>query len=110
MRWLADFILPKRLHRFGYIWRILATNLGVGMIIASSSSTEHPVAALLLLALFVYQLLFVLLPRARDTGMSGWWVLLSLVPIVYIFLAIILVFRAPEYHLDRASFEGTAKT
>jgi uncharacterized membrane protein YhaH (DUF805 family) len=110
MRWLIEFLFPKRLHRFGYIWRILATNLGVAIIIASGSPMEQPVPALLLLALFVYQLLFVLLPRARDTGMSGWWVLLSLVPIVYVFLTIILVFRAPEYHFSHAAYESTAKT
>jgi uncharacterized membrane protein YhaH (DUF805 family) len=110
MRWLIEFIFPKRLHRFGYIWRILVTNLGVAMIVVSSIPTERPLPALFLLTLFVYQLLFVLLPRARDTGMSGWWVLLSLVPIVYVFLTIILVFRASEYHFDHTSFESTAKT
>jgi uncharacterized membrane protein YhaH (DUF805 family) len=110
MRWLTDFLFPKRLHRFGYIWRILATNLGVAMIVASGSPIEQPVPALLLLTIFIYQLLFILRPRVRDTGMSGWWILLSLVPIVYIFLTIILVFRAPEYHFDDASSEGTAKT
>jgi uncharacterized membrane protein YhaH (DUF805 family) len=109
MRWLVDLIFPKRLHRLGYIWRILATNLGVGMIVASASSIEHPVPAFLLLILFVYQLLFVLLPRVRDTGISGWWVLLSLVPVVYVFLAIILVFRAPEYSFGHASDESSAK-
>jgi uncharacterized membrane protein YhaH (DUF805 family) len=63
-----------------------------------------------LIALCVYQLLFILLPRVRDTGMSRSWVLLSIVPIVYIFLTIILVFRAPEYHFGHASDESTAKT
>jgi uncharacterized membrane protein YhaH (DUF805 family) len=42
--------------------------------------------------------------------MSGWWVLLSLVPIIYIFLAIILLFRAPEYHFGDASYASTTKT
>jgi|SRR6185503_16236332 len=110
MRSLIAFVFPRRLHRFGYIWRILVTNLCLAMIVVSSSPTEQPVPALFLLALSVYQLVFVLLPRARDTGMSGWWVLLCLVPIVYVFLTIILVFRAPEYHFDHASFENTAKT
>ena len=41
--------------------------------------------------------------------MSGWWVLLSLVPIVYVFFTIILVFRAPEYHFGHAPAEGAAK-
>jgi uncharacterized membrane protein YhaH (DUF805 family) len=61
-------------------------------------------------ALCVYQFFLILLPRVRDTGMSGWWVLLSLVPIIYIFLTIILLFRAPEYHFADASYASTTKT
>ena len=110
MRWLFGFLFPERLHRLGYLWRILATNLAAGMIVASTSPTEKILPMLVLIAIFIYQFLFILLPRARDTGMSGWWVLLSLVPIVYVFFAIILVFRAPEYHFGRASAERTAKT
>ena len=110
MRWLIEFIFPKRLHRLGYLWRILTTNIAAAMIVASSSSIEQLYPALGLLAICVYQLFFILLPRVRDTGMSGWWVLLSVVPIVYIFLTIILVFRAPEYHFGHASDESTVKT
>ena len=110
MRWLIEFSFPKRLHRLGYLWRILTTNIAAGMIVVSSSPTEQPYPALGLLALCVYQLLFILLPRVRDTGMSGWWVLLSVVPFVYIFLTIILLFRAPEYHYGHTSHENTAET
>jgi uncharacterized membrane protein YhaH (DUF805 family) len=110
MRWLIGFLFPKRLHRLAYVWRILVTNLAAGVIVASTSPTDHLVPMLGLVAIFVYQFLFILLPRARDTGMSGWWVLLSLVPIVYIFFTIILVFRAPEYHFGHASTESTTKT
>ena len=110
MRWLIDFLFPKRLHRLGYLWRILATNLAAGIIVASSSPAEQLFPMLGLIALCMYQFLFILLPRVRDTGISGWWVLLSLVPIVYIFLTIILVFRAPEYHFSHAPYESTAKT
>ena len=106
MRWLIELIFPKRIQRFGYLWRILATNLGVGVIVASGSPFENPYASLGLIALFAYQFSFILLPRVRDTGMSGWWVLSSLVPIVYIFLTIILVFRPSEYHFERASYEA----
>jgi uncharacterized membrane protein YhaH (DUF805 family) len=109
MRWLIDFLFPKRLHRLGYLWRILATNLALAMIVVSSSPEQlYPVLGLI--ALSIYQLLFILLPRVRDTGMSGWWVLLSLVPIVYVFLTIILVFRAPEYHVGDAPYESPVKT
>lgn len=110
MRWLIEFLFPKRLHRLGYLWRILATNLALGLIVASSSPTEQLSPLLGIIALCAYQFLFILLPRVRDTGMSGWWALLSIVPVVYILLTIILLFRAPEYHFGHASYESTAKT
>jgi uncharacterized membrane protein YhaH (DUF805 family) len=102
-RWLIDFIFPRRIQRLGYLWRILTTNLGVGLILASSSPFENLYAWLGLIALFAYQFFFILLPRVRDTGMSGWWVLLSLVPFVYVFLTIILLFRPSEYHFERSA-------
>jgi uncharacterized membrane protein YhaH (DUF805 family) len=110
MRWLIDFLFPKRLHRLGYVWRILTTNMVGGAIVATTSPMEHLSPMLGLVALCVYQLIFILLPRVRDTGMSGWWVLLGVVPIVYVCLTIILVFRAPEYHFGHASDKSTAKT
>src|SRR5262249_1126805 len=51
-------------------------------------------------AIGLYQFVFILLPRVRDTGMSGWLVLLSLVPIVYLLLTIILLFRRSQYHFE----------
>ena len=103
---LVEFIFPKRLHRLAYFLRLLATNVAGGVILAVSSPSEQLYAVLGLVALGIYQLLFVLLPRVRDTGMSGWWVALSLVPVVYILLGIILLFRAPEYHFERSSLEA----
>ena len=110
MHRLIEFLFPKRIHRLGYLWRILVTNLAAGVIVASSSPTEQLSATLGVIALGVYQFVFILLPRVRDVGISGWWVLLSLVPIVYVFLTIILLFRAPEFHFTEATYESTAKT
>jgi uncharacterized membrane protein YhaH (DUF805 family) len=109
MRGLIGLLFPKRLQRFGYLWRIIATNLAVGMIVASASPIDRVFPMLGLVGICFYQFLFILLPRTRDTGMSGWWVLLSLVPIVYVFFTIILVFRPPEYHFSHASYESTVK-
>ena len=68
-----DFVFPKRLARLGYIWRILLTNATVAIVLASAPSPEQVSTMLGLLVLFGYQFFFVLLPRVRDTGMSGWW-------------------------------------
>ena len=47
------------------------------------------------IGLSLYALWFVVLPRIRDIGMSGWWLLTTLVPGVNIVFGIILAFRAP---------------
>ncbi len=58
MRWLTELIFPKRLHRLGYIWRILATNLTAGVIIASTSPTEQLPTMVGLIAICAYQLFY----------------------------------------------------
>jgi uncharacterized membrane protein YhaH (DUF805 family) len=102
MRSLLGFLFPQRIGRLGYLWRILSTNLAVALILATSPTDQlYPIVSVG--AIGVYQFLFILLPRVRDTGMSGWWVLLSLVPFVYVFLTIILLFRPSEYHFERSA-------
>jgi hypothetical protein len=99
MRPLIDFLFPRRIGRLGYFWRILATNLAIALIIATSPTDQlFPIVGIGTIG--VYQFVFILLPRVRDTGMSGWLVLLSLVPIVYLLLTIILLFRPSQYHFE----------
>ena len=56
-----------------------------------------------LFAFGTYRLLFVVLPRVRDTGMSVWWVLLAVFPLVNGFLYLFLIFRAPDYDFEGSS-------
>ena len=110
MRQIIEFIFPKRIHRLSFLVRAIATNLLCFWLIVAFSSmhviSPIPVVTapsedwhyyVAILALAIYNLLFLLLPRVRDTGMSGWWVLLSLVPVVNGFFFVFLIFRAPEY-------------
>jgi uncharacterized membrane protein YhaH (DUF805 family) len=106
---LISFIFPKQIHRLGYLWRILATNAGIGATFAVASSSEPAYATLGIIAIFIYQVFFVVLPRLRDVGMSGRWVLLVFVPFLFVFLTIILLFRPPEFHLANISDEITVK-
>jgi len=106
MRSLIEFFFPRRLHRLAYFLRLLASNIGFALIFATSSPLEQLVPFLGFAALAIYQVLFIGLPRLRDTGMSGWWILLAFIPIIYIFLSIILLFRAPEYHFEREAPHG----
>jgi hypothetical protein len=89
MQQIVEFIFPKRIHRLSFLVRALVTNLLCFWLIVAFSSahviTPIPVTTALcedsryyvaILALAIYNLLFLLLPRVRDIGMSGWWVLL----------------------------------
>lgn len=48
-----------------------------------------------MIALLLYGIFFIVLPRIRDIGLSGWWLFLIFVPAVDIVFSIILLFRAP---------------
>ena len=48
-------------------------------------------------ALSLYELFFITLPRVRDIGINGWWLLLLFVPIANAIFAYILFFRAPLF-------------
>ena len=106
MRGFTELIFPKRLDRFDYIWRVLVTDLAL-VVLAHTALADYPpptkqlFSALGLIVLAVYQFVFVLWPRVRDTGMSGWCVSFSVVPFVYIVLTLFLAFRASEGHSPR---------
>src|SRR5262245_18518893 len=117
LRPIVEFIFPKRIHRLSFLVRFVATNLlGSWLILALSSRhliSPKPVMTMpfeenwycyvALFAFVIYMLLFVVLPRVRDTGMSVLWVLLSLFPVVNIFLYLFLIFRAPDYDFESSS-------
>jgi uncharacterized membrane protein YhaH (DUF805 family) len=97
MNVFIEFIFPRRLHRLGYFVRLTLSNV-LGCVIYSCSTTMSPqLFWILVVAIFIYDFLFIALPRIRDLGMSGWWLLTLFVPLVNIFLSLILLFRAPSY-------------
>lgn len=53
-----------------------------------------------IIVLWIYAMFFIALPRIRDTGMDGRWLLLYFIPIANIPFAIILLFRAPNFSSD----------
>jgi hypothetical protein len=102
MRSLIDFIFPSRLHRLAYFLRVVTTNVLAGFVYAFSGTNSSGLwLVLLLVALAVYQLFFIILPRIRDIGMGKWWLLLTLIPGVNVVFGIILLFRAPATFCDR---------
>ena len=97
MLWPIEFIFPRRLHRLAYFLRGILAAI-VGHILYACSTTMNPryfwVAVITLL---IYSFIFIDLPRLRDVAMSGWWLLVFVVPGANIWLALVLLFRAPSY-------------
>jgi uncharacterized membrane protein YhaH (DUF805 family) len=95
MRWLVELIFPRRLHRLAYFLRGAALNVVTGFLYANSTTFGPRYWWPLVIVLIIYGLFFIILPRIRDAGMSGWWLLGTVIPVADIVLGIILLFRAP---------------
>ena len=63
-----------------------------------------------MLLIWNYVAFFVILPRAREGGMSFMYAVLALVPLIFPFLAIALIFRPPEYRFPNVREGGTPET
>lgn len=95
MHWLIDFVFPRRLHRVAYFVRAMVVEV-VAYSLYRGSTTVNPVYFWApFLVLMIYELFFICLPRTRDINMSGWWLLIVLVPIANVWLGLILLFRPP---------------
>lgn len=108
MRPLIELIFPSRLHRLAYFLRATFAAVVVDVIYACGATTHHGyfwVAGLLIL---IYSFFFIDLPRIRDVGMSGWWLLVgfAIFPPYWLGLAanlwlgLILMFRAPCFAVN----------
>ena len=105
---LIEFIFPRRLHRLAYFLRAMLIVI-VTEIVYSCSTTMNPRSFwVAVVALWIYSLLFVDLPRIRDIRMSGWWLLVGFAPLTNLWLGLvlslglglILLFRAPCYVME----------
>jgi uncharacterized membrane protein YhaH (DUF805 family) len=91
-----EFIFPSRLHRLACFLRgIVVETVSSYLLYAGSISMDYRYVGWPVAVLFLYEMFFIVLPRIRDVGMSGWWLLTAPVPIANIVLGIILLFRAP---------------
>jgi uncharacterized membrane protein YhaH (DUF805 family) len=94
---LKEIIFPRRLHRLAYFLRLVVADI-VTCFLFASIGTMDPVwwwPAVVLIS--VYSAFFILLPRIRDVGMSGWWLVACLIPVVDRVFGIILLFRSPDF-------------
>jgi hypothetical protein len=97
MNSIIEFLFPRRLHRLEFFLRDLVLAVPL-YFIYSCSTTMNPVFWWTsVVALSLYELFFITLPRVRDIGINGWWLLLLFVPIANAIFAYILLFRAPSF-------------
>jgi hypothetical protein len=108
MHWLIEFIFPRRLHRIAYLLRgLLAGGAAYTIYGISGGMMNSPYFLGAIIALNIYDLFFIELPRARDLEISGWWLLFLFVPGPNIVLWLILLLRAPVFlHLQGEPIRG----
>ena len=109
MRAVVRLLFPRRIHRLSYFIRLVICNVLGAPLFVGESPFERPLVLVCSLALAVYALCFVLLPRLRDVGMSGLWLIVAFIPVANIILGIILLFRPPEYHFGETFEDGPQK-
>ena len=99
---LLRLFFPKVLGRLGYTVRTFLF-VGVVALLYLVRGITDPKTDMIVLILWNYVAFFVVWPRLRDCGMSAIYVVIALVPLFYPFLALILMFRPPEYEFRRSS-------
>lgn len=92
---MITFIFPRRLHRLAYFIRALIFDAIAGFLYSLGTTRNARIWWASVIILTIYGMLFIVLPRIRDIGMSGWWVLAMLIPIADAVFGVILLFRAP---------------
>jgi uncharacterized membrane protein YhaH (DUF805 family) len=96
------------LHRLAYFLRGVALDIVTGILYASSTTYNPRFWWPSVIVLLIYGLYFIVLPRIRDAGMSGWWLLMTFIPVADIVFGIILLLRAPALLTHPSPNEGTA--
>jgi uncharacterized membrane protein YhaH (DUF805 family) len=97
-----ELVFPKRLHRISYLIRIVIADFCLWLLLSISSPSDPTLGGLRLVVIFlgafiigIYSLFFILLPRIRDAGWSGWWVLVGMLPYVGPIFHLVLLFIPP---------------
>ena len=103
-----EIVFPKRLHRVPYLIRIVVADICLWLLLSTASPSDPTFAGLRLVAIClgafiigIYSLFFVLLPRVRDVGWNGWWVVVGLLPYIGPLFHIVLLFIPPARDVVR---------
>jgi len=101
LRRYADF--SGRAGRAEYWWwwaALVATFIAIGILTSFVGAAGYVVAALFTLATFIPNLA-VTVRRLHDTGRSGWWVLVVLVPAIGALILLVLLLLDGEHGSNR---------
>jgi uncharacterized membrane protein YhaH (DUF805 family) len=103
----VHLLFPARLSRVQYVVRVVLLDVCVWLLYTAWPSANPStvwVRLLLIcfggLALAVYGLFFVLLPRVTDAGMSSWWIVVGLFPFIGPLFQLILLFIPTKRSYD----------
>ena len=104
------FLFPARLSRLQYLVRVIVFDVCVWLLYTARPLAQASTAWLRLLlicvgglALAIYGLFFVLLPRVADAGMSSWWITLGLFPYIGPLFQLVLLFIPTKQRYDAQS-------
>jgi uncharacterized membrane protein YhaH (DUF805 family) len=101
------FLFPSRLARLAYFVRNLAFGIATWPLVSILEEEAETAASLrtlglllLTLTLIGYWLVFIVLPRCKDAGMSWKWIFLTLIPFVNAGFGLILLFSKSKPLLE----------
>ena len=103
---LFHFLFPRRLHRLAYFLRGSVVEIAMSCFAADSDMTKAWPFWSILIMVQAYEVFFIVLPRIRNAGMSRWWLLLILIPLLNFLPAVLLQLRRPLYRFNSARSEN----
>ena len=89
-----------------YSARLIVSVALVALVYYRRGLTDDMANAVMLLG-WIYVAFFVVLPRARECGMSFLYALFALVPLFFPFLAVALMLRPAEHRFSNPREDGT---
>lgn len=116
---LSITVFPKRLTRLPYLFRIVTVHVLFWLLGQWKRPLTLPLTDVQLwefisgsVIIFIYSIVFVIVPRLRDSGLEWWYVLLSFVPLLDWVVQVVLAIQPSKTEIagkpSNQSLEPTA--
>ncbi|MCB1228639.1 MAG: hypothetical protein KDN19_00135 [Verrucomicrobiae bacterium] len=114
MNAILRFFFPQMLGRASYFIRLILANLATAILYFGIEDAEHKeeagflvgVLLLAMILLTIYAAIYIILPRIREIGLSGWTLILAFIPVVAGFFGMSLLFVSGSRLGKFGSFES----